>query len=166
MQLTQKCPCCHKRISFRELFSAWTLASKNSDKLVRCPQCQQVVQELAIYEKYGLLGALPLFGVPLVYSSPYIGYIVGFGSLMYIFLLFWFLYMKIPLVCQGEYSPKELQKGTEKDSRINHYVVGIIAIVFFVSIISMFLSFATTMKEKNKQQADEHTKESIHFFEK
>ncbi len=158
MILFRKCPCCHKHISFKELFSAWMVASKNSDKLVRCPHCRQAVQELAIYEKYGLLGALPLFGVPLVYSSPYIGYIVGFGSLIYTFLLFWLLYMKIPLVCRGEYSPKEVQKETEKDSRINRYIVGIIAIVFFVSIVSMFFSFATTMKEKNKHHADEYNK--------
>jgi len=151
-KVSQQCPCCHTKISFKELFSAWAMASKNDDKLVRCPHCQQIVQELAIYEKYGLLGGLPLFGVPLVFSSPYIGYIVGLSSLVYIFLLFWLLYIKIPLVCQSEYSPKKVQKEIEKDSRTNQYVIGIIAIVFFVSIMSMLFSFATTMKEKNKQK--------------
>ena len=149
-KVSQQCPCCQAKISFKELFLAWITASKNDDKLVRCPHCQQTVQELAIYEKYGLFGGLPLFGVPLIFTSPYVGYMVGLGSLVYMFLLFWLLYIKIILVCEGEYSQKEAQK--EKDSRINQYVVGIITIVFFVSIISMFFSFATTMKEKNKQQ--------------
>jgi uncharacterized oligopeptide transporter (OPT) family protein len=150
----KRCPCCHKTITFKELFSAWSLASKNSDKKVICHSCKKQIQNLLIYEKYALLGALPLFGIPLFYSNDYLAYIVAFGSLIYGIILFWLLYMKIPLVCKGyemNINEKETQNEIKKDSSINQYVVGIIAIAFFISIISMFLSFANTMKEKNRQ---------------
>ena len=156
MKFLKQCPCCHKKISFKELFSAWMLASKKSDKLVRCSHCLQPIQKLSVYENYGLFGALPLFGVPLVYSNLTVEYFMVLGSVVYTFLLFWLLYIKIPLICQNQYGLKDISKETKKDSRIEQYIVAIIAVVFFISIISMFFSFATTMKEKSRQHANDH----------
>ena len=105
-KLTQQCPCCNEKITFKELFKAWSLSSKNN-KLVKCEKCQKPIQELAIYEKHGLIGALPLFAVPMIFENPSNGYIVGLLSLIYGLLLFWMLYILIHLKCLDESSKKD-----------------------------------------------------------
>jgi hypothetical protein len=152
-KLTQKCPCCGEEIKFKELFKAWSLASKNDDKLVRCQSCHKPIQELAICEKYGLIGALPLFGVPFVFESQYIGYVVGLVSLIYGLLLFWVLYLWVPLKCIDQHEQNSsIEHASSEDEKITQYVVVVIAIVFFLSIFSMFYSFSQDMKEKNRQK--------------
>jgi len=105
-KLTQQCPCCNEKITFKELFKAWSISSK-SNKLVTCKKCQKPIQKLAIYEKYGLIGALPLFAVPMVFENPSSGYIVGLLSLIYGLLLFSMLYILIPLKCLDESNKKD-----------------------------------------------------------
>jgi len=155
MRLKQTCPCCGKTITFKAMFSAWSQASKHGDKRVRCPYCTGNIQNIATYEKYAFFWALPLFGIPMIYQNNYLGYIVGIFSVLYMFVIFWGLYLKVPLICLNENNDmlSEGKHNTPRNSKIKYYLLGIIIVLFFISIVSMFYEFAITMKH-HKQLGD------------
>ena len=152
MQLIQTCPCCHKHISFKELFLSWSSASKSDNKLIKCPYCKRPIQKLGVYEKHGMMAMIPLFALPWIYSSYPIGLWVGVAALLYGLLVFWLLYSWVPLICLEQSLKEEIKKDSSDDSVIVNLLIGVVVIVFFVSIVSMFFSFATTMKEKQQQK--------------
>ena len=159
-KFTQQCPCCNEKIIFKGMFKAWSSASKNDDKLVRCPKCHKPIQKLALYEKYGLSGALPLFAIPLVFESQYIAYLVGLFSLLYGIFLFWMLYILVPLECIDENNQKDvIERASDQEEKYTQYAIIIITLVFFLSIFSMFYSFNREMK--NRKKAQEHNSTRI-----
>jgi len=150
MILFRRCPCCHKHISFKKLFLSWSSASKSDNKLIKCPYCKRPIQKLGVYEKHGMVAMIPLFALPWIYSSYSIGLWVGVAALLYGLLVFWLLYSRVPLICLEQSLKKETKKDSSDDSVIVNLLIGVVVIVFFVSIIGMFFSFATTMKESNR----------------
>ena len=97
-----------------------------------------------------MVAMIPLFALPWIYSSYSIGLWVGVAALLYGLLVFWLLYSRVPLICLEQSLKKETKKDSSDDSVIVNLLIGVVVIVFFVSIIGMFFSFATTMKESNR----------------
>ena len=92
---------------------------------------------MSVYERYGLFGALPLFGMPLVYDESATVYIMAGITLLYVSLLFYLLYRLIPLNCIRD-SESQGEEKQDTDEKHNLLVVIIIALIFFVSIFAVF----------------------------
>ncbi len=137
MQLINKCPCCGEKITFFQMYKMWNSASKRNEEFLYCPFCKKKIGTMSVYERYGLFGALPLFGMPLVYDESATVYLMAGIILLYVSLLFYLLYRLIPLNCIGDLEPlKEERQDT--DEKHDLLAVIIIALIFFVSIFAVF----------------------------
>lgn len=119
----------------------WRDASKNNKKNLQCPFCDQNVGDMTVYEKYGLLGSVPLFGLPLVYENMQTAYIMFFVVMGYMTVLFYGLYILVPFNCRKSSLPidKQKEKFNDEDEKNNLVAVLLIIFVFFVSIFAIFM---------------------------
>lgn len=140
MQLENCCPCCRERITFNEMFKLWSISSKTDDKRMHCPFCNKVIGNISDYERYGLLGALPLFAIPLFYQDSSTAYYMAGAILFYTIVLFYFLYRLVPLKCLDNNETNSTDVIEEKlDEKHKLLTVLIISILFFISIFAVFL---------------------------
>ena len=133
----RRCPCCGEQISFFELFFAWS--DRDDDGFIHCPKCGAAIQRFEVYEKFGLIGQLPLFAL-LFLPQSWMSYKLALGAFVYMAALFWFLYSAISFHCFKEIPIKK--DVTPEREWIRWIGIFLIFLFFIAMVASIFWALA------------------------